>query len=293
MICFGIIIAYELTMTIRSILTGIAFRRDPLKKLIYLGLLLILFTGISNAATTKWTIQDRYIGGGYFPEYAQKKGNNYADVISGYNHINDFDIDKMVVTISDDGSVSVKIKTDYKPDIGGFGTDYGDLFISTNGWGPLGKKSSRNDTYLNGQNWDYVFDTDSTNSNDFSNLYEVVDENIILTDDIPTNEHETWYRHDQEVQYTPGDTLSSGEGSFSISNNSKFLIYAFDLSSLGISLEDGYDLGFRWSMSCGNDIIEGGGITKAAVPEPGTLTLLGIGLMGLCAAGRKKRFTPS
>ncbi len=266
-----------------------------MKKLIYLGLILILFTGTSSAATTKWKIQDRYIGGGYHSEFAQKSGSNYADVISGDNHVNDFDIDKMVVTISDNGSVVVKIQTDYRPNIGGFDTDYGDLFISTNGWGPLGKNASRNDTYLNGQSWDYVFDTDSNsiNSNGFWNMYEVIDENIILTNDILTNENETWYRHDQEVQHTPDETLLSGEGSFSTSKNSKFLIYAFDLSSLGISLEDGYDLGFRWSMTCGNDIIEGGGVTKAAVPEPGTLALLGVGIMGLCVARRRKSPTLS
>ena len=40
----------------------------------------------------------------------------------------------------------------------------------------------------------------------------------------------------------------------------------------------------HWTMSCGNDVIEG----CAPVPEPQTLLLMGIGLLGLAFVGRKK-----
>jgi hypothetical protein len=43
-------------------------------------------------------------------------------------------------------------------------------------------------------------------------------------------------------------------------------------------------------MSCGNDAINGSG-RVTTVPEPGTLSLLGFGLLGLGAL-RRRRSTP-
>ena len=55
----------------------------------------------------------------------------------------------------------------------------------------------------------------------------------------------------------------------------------FDITGLNWNLED---LGFHWTMTCGNDVIEGG----APVPEPATMLLLGAGLIGLAGLGRKR-----
>jgi hypothetical protein len=49
----------------------------------------------------------------------------------------------------------------------------------------------------------------------------------------------------------------------------------------------GSDFGFRWDMSCANDVIEGG--ASAPVPEPGTMVLFGLGMAGLAIYGKRRQ----
>jgi len=243
---------------------------------------------INSAGAAEWQFDDTYIGGGYdVAAYGSKYYQKDGDVISQKKRINNFDVDGMTVSIDDNGKVLVTILTDYNQ-TNGLGTRYGDLFISTNGWNPAGTSSDgyMGDTYSAfGEDWEYAFDT---NSRMIYDIRGVQANSILLSDDIhgPGNPH--WFRHDQEVLIDPSKgAIFSGLGVFS--NPSAAILYAFDLSSLGIGLNDGYDLGFRWSMTCANDILEVGGITKAAVPEPATMILLGLGLIGASAVGRRKQ----
>jgi hypothetical protein len=77
-----------------------------------------------------------------------------------------------------------------------------------------------------------------------------------------------------------------------------FNLFQDDLTELGINTPVGqqsqsFDLAYRWSMSCGNDVIEtifnytvrDDGSTQG-VPEPGTLALFGLGALGL--VGRRR-----
>ena len=58
------------------------------------------------------------------------------------------------------------------------------------------------------------------------------------------------------------------------------LVYTIpDISGLGL----GSTMGFHWTQECGNDVVEG----QVGVPEPGSMLLLGFGLFGLGAVGRK------
>jgi hypothetical protein len=237
------------------------------RAIICLTLFLLWLAGPVNAST--WTIMDNYIGGIHTGSWAQNNG----DVISLDSEIDYFDIDLMDVTIETNGNVNVTIQTGYDPD----NTNatyfdlitYGDLFVSTNGWTPNGT----------GESWEFVLNTAS------QHIYAVDEANILLSNDVMTVD-ESWYRQNEEVLYNTAGKTSNKTFTFN-DDNPEFISYAFNLEDFGLPWEDALDLGFHWTMTCANDVIEGG-IHKAPVPEPGTMLLLGLGMIGLGAVGRKR-----
>ncbi|MCF8092154.1 MAG: PEP-CTERM sorting domain-containing protein [Desulfotignum sp.] len=246
-----------------------------------IGCLILALIWMANPVhATTWTIEDSYIGGNYAQEYAKNGG----DVIA--INSSEFDIDLMNVTIETNGDVLVQIETQYLD--GTLGTTYGDLFVSINGWNPSGDSSSgySTDIYTTGESWEFALNTVS------GNMFAVDEDNIWLSDDEFYYDPYSWYRHDQEVVYNPGADEIFLPYSFGFVHNTDLglIEYAFNLEAFGLTWEDELDLGFHWAMTCANDVIEGG-IHKAAVPEPGTMLLLGLGIMGLGAVGRKKRRT--
>ncbi len=251
----------------------------------YMVFALALF--VNPVSADRWVIDDNFFGGWSDPVYS-KYVQNKGDVISFNTEINNFDVDSMTVNIDDSGLVNISIQTDYTK--GSRKTDYGDLFISTNGWKPYGDSPYLEDVYLNdvynvGEVWEFAFDTD------LNSIYKIGDVVIVTSNDY--HGRRTYeYRNNQEVQINPnGATPVSGVVSGYAANFFQgigMLTYSFSLRDLGITMDEGYNLGFRWSMTCANDIIEGG-VSKAAVPEPATLMMLGMGLLGLSAAARKKR----
>jgi hypothetical protein len=246
---------------------------------IYLLLSVFWITGAVHAST--WKINDEYIGGKYYDsDYVKKKG----DVIA--INTREFDIQWMEVSIETNGDVNVQINTKYKD--GTRDTTYGDLFVSTDGWNPSGGIGSGylTDTYITGESWEYALNSTS------GNIFSVDADNIWLSNQEFADPYyqDHWYRHEQEVLYKPGDEEAS-VGDFVFSHSGNLIKYAFNLSTLlgeDWSWEDELDLGFHWAMTCANDVIEGGIYKAAAVPEPGTMLLLGMGIAGLGAAGRKR-----
>ncbi|MEE4241061.1 MAG: PEP-CTERM sorting domain-containing protein [Desulfopila sp.] len=230
---------------------------------ISIGLGLSLLASQSVAAPI--VIADTYIGGN--PTHSSYVG---ADVI-GDDAL--FDVSKMEVSFDSPNTMTVDIFSQYFDNIGKFGTELGDLFISTDGYSG------------DGEDWEYVLKLDDyTDMSGDLNLYEVVDGDIILSS-APSG---YIYRAGQEVQYDATGQTSLATGSWGIFNNGttsdlddyiRFVI-AYDFGDVS-------EFGFHWTMTCANDVIEGG--APAPVPEPASALLFGAGLAGLAGLYRRKR----
>jgi hypothetical protein len=223
------------------------------------------------------TIPDNYYG-------ADPTHSNWDDKdVIGDVHL--FDISQMQVTFQGD-QMLVDIHTRYLDNIGAYDTQLGDLFISTNGWNPAGTAPYVEDNFGNpgAEKWEYALVMDShspSGTSGTTSLYHVSNDPLLSR--APNG---YVYRAGQEVQYAGGDsTPFSGTWSMhkldTSDDRDDFLRFVIGLDAFaGIS-----DFGFHWTMSCANDVIEGG---AAPVPEPATMLLFGTGLVGLAVSGRRK-----
>lgn len=73
-------------------------------------------------------------------------------------------------------------------------------------------------------------------------------------------------------------SLLSNTAGYNNGLDSYYRTVSFDISSLGLGST--FDFMAHWTMSCGNDVLEGG-TSITSVPEPGTVMLLALGLLGL------------
>lgn len=245
--------------------------------------LLLAFGASAFAAPVTTTIADTFVG-------AQDNVSPARDIIGDANS---FDIDRMDVTIDRAaGTLSVKIATQwYDPTSNGvfnFGEGYdvrsGDLFISTNGWAPFGAAPYDADDASNGEAWEYVFDT--TNSNIYGGAFGISNTQDEMVGPLVGTDGNNAYRDNQETRRTDGGTQTgSGTVTWSLAGDSSiaFVQYDLTLAALGIDPDGAINLGFHWTMTCGNDVIEGGvdGGPGNEVPEPGIVLLFGLGLLGL------------
>ncbi len=257
-----------------------------MRKLIFaIGITLALLSGPTFGAT--WTIEDTYKGNDGPTKYSQDVttpgGQTVAgDVVSLSWEINRFDIDGMIVDINEQGDISASVVTDY--DTGARGTKYGDLFISVDSYSEDSFYSP--DTV----SWNYVFDTET------QSIYATSNGDLKTSDDFGFNAGE--YRAGEIVQFDPTNAEDQGltferetlDTPIEDGWGDTVLIYSgFNLSDFDIPEGQGYELAFGWAETCANDISIVGDITINPVPEPSTILLFGLGILGMSAVGRKKR----
>ena len=265
---------------------------------------LLSSSSLAFAVPVTTTIADNFIGG----RDAGAAPIINRDVISE-DLSEAFNIDNMQVTIDRAaGTIAVKIVTEWHdPSSNGtfnFGDGYdvqtGDLFISTNGWAPFGAAPYVADDASNGEDWEYVFDT--SNGSLYGGAFGISKSQDEMTGSlIFSGDGSFAYRDNQETRRSTGGT-QSGIGAITWSTNAEndadgiaYVIYSFALADIGIvDPSSAINLGFHWTMTCGNDVIEGGitsdggGGGGGEVPEPGTLLLAGLGLVGLGLRRRTK-----
>jgi hypothetical protein len=259
------------------------------KKLI--ALFLAMSSSIAFAGPT--TIKDIYIG---------SDDHGYGDVIGDRSK---FDIRDMVVTL-DGGILTVTVNTTFannglrtfasSTDTAygmGKGIGFGDLFLSS-GWDPDDSVAGfKSDDYSTGNDWDYGIalgdrwfsdGTATTSSAALYSLDATQNQDALLSDDFVSSD--AIFRNGQEVAVNTDmaawlrdvdDVIidpSSGGGYGSIT---------FSLDVTGTSLATADTIGLHWAMTCGNDTIEG------EIPEPATLGLIGLGLLGLGGLRSRKK----
>ena len=251
----------------------------------FLFMPVLLAACVSSAYASPVTITDNYVGG-----TPTGSGWNGADVIGDSDK---FDISSLTFDIGS-SNLDVSVVSSYFDNVGQYGTQLGDLFISTNGWHPFGSSPYTSDNASNGETWEYalVFSDHGSSAAQSQNptsflghsgtvsLYQVTNASQIILSNAPGG----IFRGNQEVQFNNTGLQALATGTWNIAD----LPGGYDQLNLSIALASFgvvSDWGFHYAMTCGNDVIEGG----AAVPEPATGAMLIMALGGAAALKRRRK----
>ena len=273
-----------------------------MKKRIY-SIALCAFSALILAAANAQAqyYPDTYIGDTTLSQpWMHNDPNNLDYFGTGYD-VAGIDVEvkggQLVVTLSGDYFNTWATASSVAPSPGGVWAP-GSLFLSTNGWNPNGTAPSyetngigNTNGTLNGTIWNYAITLNGADqlgaTSGTASLYSVVAANIVAGT----------ARVNQEALYDPanGETVLS-TGSWALvagdpndpTQSLYMLTITMDLPA--DILADLEKLGYHWSQVCANDVVEGEHPlgSNPPVPEPTTMLLFGVGLIGLVGATRRR-----
>ena len=246
-------------------------KSNSLKLLLVMSLCLI--PSLACAYTIDDTGDSAYWGG----QVINATSTAYGDVIGSPF----FNIDKMDVTKSG-RDWTVMIQGDYFEYHDDADADHGypsklgpgDLYINSNGWTASGSGHYATDTFTSLEGWNYVVTQAATGG---WGLYGLDFSSLLYTNVSSLGGGNYVYRQQQAWRGGAGTFI--GSASYAHTPGSKTATFTFNTQDIDFS----GDVGFHWTMQCGNDVLEG----EVAVPEPTTMLLLGLGLLGLAGVRRK------
>lgn len=253
-------------------------------KTIVASLLLAASSLLTVQSATAGSIGDAYIGG---------DAHGLGDVIGTSVY------DIAGATITRIGSVlTITIATNFAGHAGvdssitPGGIGYGDLFLSQL-WNPSGTAASgySTDNAATGTKWSYGFALDNRFSNT-GGTFTLMQlngatnaSNIINSDSVITCKN-CEYRNGQATEVNTSSKTVANTGLLGTWTVAADKSITFTLNVASSDLLNFSSFAMHWGETCQNDVIEG---VVSMVPAPGTLPLLGLGLVAMYGMARRRK----